>query len=68
MRNGRVSYEDDRLNQMRHSRRRVEVLCFGGLRLTGRVHAFDQYAIILSDGEEETVIFKHGVILLRYVD
>jgi sRNA-binding regulator protein Hfq len=67
-RGGRISHEDERLNEMRRSGRPVEAVCFEGLRITGRLVAFDQYALILEVDGGEAVLFKHGVIMLRYAD
>jgi len=64
----RVSHEDERLNEMRRSGRLIEAVCFDDLRLAGRLVAFDQYALILEIDGGESVVFKHGVIMLRYAD
>ncbi len=65
---GRTSHEDDRLNAMRKSGRPVEAVCFDDLRVVGRLAAFDQYALILEVDGQETVVFKHGVIMVRYAE
>jgi RNA chaperone Hfq len=67
-RGGRASHEDERLNAMRRSGRSVEAVCFEGLRVRGRLLAFDQYALVLESDAGETLLFKHGVILLRYAE
>jgi sRNA-binding regulator protein Hfq len=64
-RGGRISHEDERLNAMRRSGRPVEAVCFDDLRVTGRLVAFDQYALILEADGQEIVLFKHGVIMVR---
>lgn len=61
----RAQYQDLLLNNLRRARVPVEVLCFGGIVLTGVLRQFDTFSLILDTPDGEVLVFKHGVITLR---
>lgn len=32
-----------------------------GVRVTGKVRSYDKYSVVLEDGEQEQLIFKHSI-------
>jgi len=53
--------QDAFLNHVRKERLAITILLMGGAKLTGRIKSFDKYALVLENGGQEQLIFKHAV-------
>ncbi len=60
--------QDQFLNQVRKARIEVEVILLSGETLRGLVRSFDSFCIIVENGEEITLIYKHALIMIRPAD
>ena len=49
------------LNTARKQRIRVSIYLVNGIRLQGRIRSFDTYTILLDDGRNQTLVFKHAI-------
>ncbi len=49
------------LNTARKQRIRVSIYLVNGIRLQGRIRSFDTYTILLDDGKNQTLVFKHAI-------
>ncbi|NPB04832.1 MAG: RNA chaperone Hfq [Aquificae bacterium] len=49
------------LNTARKQKIRVSVYLVNGIRLQGRIRSFDTYTILLDDGRNQTLVFKHAI-------
>jgi len=49
------------LNTARKQRIRVSIFLVNGIRLQGRIRSFDTYTILLDDGRNQTLVFKHAI-------
>lgn len=49
------------LNTARKRRVKVTVYLVNGVRLQGRVRSFDLYTILMEDGRQQTLVYKHAV-------
>jgi host factor-I protein len=54
------SLQDEYLNQLRKDHTQVSIYLVNGVRLNGKVEAFDTYTIMLKDGVTQAV-FKHAI-------
>jgi host factor-I protein len=49
------------LNTARKQKVRVSIYLVNGIRLQGRIRSFDTYTILLDDGRNQTLVFKHAI-------
>lgn len=58
-----INLQDPYLNSLRKEQIRVSIYLINGIKLSGIVASFDQYVIILRDGENtiNQLIYKHGI-------
>ncbi len=49
------------LNTARKKRVRMTVYLINGVRLQGRVKSFDLYTVLLEDGRQQTLVYKHAI-------
>jgi len=49
------------LNTARKQRIRVSIYLVNGIRLQGKIRSFDTYTILLDDGRNQTLVFKHAI-------
>ncbi|MFN3976915.1 MAG: RNA chaperone Hfq [Aquificaceae bacterium] len=49
------------LNTARKRRVRVTIYLVNGVRLQGRVRSFDLYTILMEDGRQQTLVYKHAI-------
>ncbi len=49
------------LNTARKRRVKVTVYLVNGVRLQGRVRSFDLYTILMEDGRQQTLVYKHAI-------
>lgn len=49
------------LNTARKRKVKVSVYLVNGVRLQGKVRSFDTFTILLEDGRQQTLIYKHAV-------
>jgi len=49
------------LNTARKRRVRVTIYLVNGVRLQGRIRSFDIYTILLEDGRQQTLVYKHAI-------
>jgi host factor-I protein len=58
-----VNLQDPYLNSLRKEQIRVSIYLINGIKLSGIVASFDQYVVILRDGESTVnqLIYKHAI-------
>jgi host factor-I protein len=58
-----INLQDPYLNDLRKEQIRVSVYLINGIKLSGYVTAFDQYVLLLGDGESTVnqLIYKHAI-------
>jgi host factor-I protein len=56
-----ISIQETFFNAAVQSRKHVTVCLLTGAKLTGKVRSFDKYSILLEDGEQQQLIFKHSI-------
>lgn len=58
-----INLQDPYLNSLRKEQIRVSIYLINGIKLSGIVAAFDQYVVILRDGESTVnqLIYKHAI-------
>ncbi|MCS6875285.1 MAG: RNA chaperone Hfq [Aquificaceae bacterium] len=49
------------LNTARKRRVKVTIYLINGVRLQGRVRSFDIYTILIEDGRQQTLVYKHAI-------
>jgi len=49
------------LNTARKQKIRVSIYLVNGIRLQGKIRSFDTYTILLDDGRNQTLVFKHAI-------
>ncbi|MCS7171389.1 MAG: RNA chaperone Hfq [Aquificaceae bacterium] len=49
------------LNTARKRRVKVTIYLINGVRLQGRVKSFDLYTILIEDGRQQTLVYKHAI-------
>lgn len=49
------------LNTARKRRVKVTIYLVNGVRLQGRVRSFDLYTILIEDGRQQTLVYKHAI-------
>ncbi|ADC90007.1 RNA chaperone Hfq [Thermocrinis albus DSM 14484] len=49
------------LNTARKRRIKLTVYLINGVRLQGRVRSFDIYTILLEDGRQQILVYKHAI-------
>ncbi len=49
------------LNTARKRRVKVTVYLINGVRLQGRIMSFDLYTILLEEGRQQTLVYKHAI-------
>lgn len=49
------------LNTARKRRVKVTIYLVNGVRLQGRIRAFDLYTILMEDGRQQTLVYKHAI-------
>jgi host factor-I protein len=53
--------QDAMLNQLRKSKVKVSIYLLNGVRLQGKVRSFDLYTILIEDGKQQTLVYKHSI-------
>lgn len=61
---GKPQVQDNYLNEMRTSRKPVEVVLLGGRSLRGQVVAFDTFTIRLRCRHDDVLIFKSAIAVI----
>ncbi len=58
-----INLQDPYLNELRKEQIRVSIYLINGIKLSGYVAAFDQYVLLLRDGESTVnqLIYKHAI-------
>ncbi|MEW6656014.1 MAG: RNA chaperone Hfq [Aquificota bacterium] len=49
------------LNTARKRRVKVTIYLINGVRLQGRIRSFDLYTILMEDGRQQTLVYKHAI-------
>ncbi|RMH05064.1 MAG: RNA chaperone Hfq [Aquificota bacterium] len=49
------------LNTARKRRVKVTVYLINGIRLQGRITSFDLFTILLEEGRQQTLVYKHAI-------
>lgn len=53
--------QNEYLNNLRKNGIIVTIYLVNGIKLTGSIKAFDNYSILLTNGKEKILIFKHAI-------
>lgn len=53
--------QDTFLNTARKERQNITIYLVSGVKLTGRIRAFDKYSVVLETSNQEQLIFKHAI-------
>ncbi len=53
--------QDILLNQVRKAKIKVSIYLLNGVRLQGKVRSFDLYTILIEDGKQQTLVYKHSI-------
>jgi host factor-I protein len=56
------------LNTARKRRVKVTIYLVNGVRLQGRVRSFDLYTILIEDGRQQTLVYKHAITTIIPVE
>lgn len=67
MRKPGMNLQDSFLNQARRDNLQLSVQLVTGRHLEGRVSGFDNFTLILDDGNSKHLIYKHGIALISPV-
>jgi len=57
----RPGVQDDFLQMLVNDRTTVNVFLVNGIRLSGQLAAFDQFAVLLESGTGAQLVFKHAI-------
>ncbi len=49
------------LNTARKRSVKVTIYLINGVRLQGRIRSFDLYTILMEDGRQQTLVYKHAI-------
>ena len=49
------------LNSARKKRVKLTVYLINGVRLQGKIKSFDLYTMLLEDGRQQTLVYKHAI-------
>ncbi|WP_448583512.1 RNA chaperone Hfq [Thermocrinis sp.] len=49
------------LNTARKRRVKLTVYLINGVRIQGRVRSFDTFTILIEDGRQQTLVYKHAI-------
>jgi len=49
------------LNTARKRRVKVTIFLINGVRIQGKVRSFDTFTILVEDGRQQTLIYKHAI-------
>ncbi len=52
------------LNTARKRRVKVTIYLINGVKLQGRIRSFDLYTILIEDGRQQTLVYKHAITTL----
>lgn len=61
MNNSITSLQDSFLNALRKERVPVSIYLVNGIKLQGRIDAFDNYVVMLKYEENTQMVFKHSI-------
>jgi host factor-I protein len=57
----RPDVQDDFLQMLMNDKTAVNVFLVNGIRLSGQLAAFDQFAVLLESGSGSQLVFKHAI-------
>jgi host factor-I protein len=49
------------LNTARKRRVKVTIFLINGVRIQGKVRSFDTFTILVEDGRQQTLVYKHAI-------
>ena len=49
------------LNTARKTRVKITVYLINGVRIQGRIKSFDTFTILVEDGRQQTLVYKHAI-------
>lgn len=55
------SLQDSILNSVRKDRTEITVFLTNGFQFDGKVEAFDNYTVLISRGDSQSLVFKHAI-------
>ncbi|MFO7882246.1 MAG: RNA chaperone Hfq [Kosmotogaceae bacterium] len=60
----KFNLQDRFLNLLRINKIEVRVFLEGGFQTKGDIKSFDSFTVLLEDGEEQTLVYKHAIKML----
>jgi host factor-I protein len=60
----KFNLQDRFLNLLRINKIEVRVFLEGGFQTKGVIKSFDSFTVLLEDGEEQTLVYKHAIKML----
>ncbi|HAA85043.1 MAG TPA: RNA chaperone Hfq [Kosmotogaceae bacterium] len=60
----KYNLQDRFLNLLRINKIEVKVFLEGGFQTKGLVKSFDNFTVLLEDGQEQTLVYKHAIKMM----
>jgi host factor-I protein len=60
----KFNLQDRFLNLLRINKIEVRVFLEGGFQTKGVIKSFDSFTVLLEEGEEQTLVYKHAIKML----
>ena len=60
----KFNLQDRFLNLLRVNRIEVKIYLEGGFQTKGMVKSFDNFTVLLEDGQEQTLVYKHAIKMM----
>jgi len=61
-----INIQDYYFNQIRKQKAQIVLTLMNGLKIDGKLKAFDRYVLVVESREGEIVIFKHAVASVSF--
>jgi len=61
-----MNIQDFYFNQIRKQKAGITMTLMNGLKVEGKIKAFDRYVLVIENQEGEIIIFKHAVASITY--
>ncbi len=62
-----MNVQDHFLNTLRKEGQRITITLLDGTRIEGKISAFDTFSIIIEDGNQSKLIYKHAISMLSKI-
>lgn len=62
-----MNVQDHFLNKLRREGQKITVLLLNGERIEGKISGFDTFSIIIDDGSESKLLYKHAISMIAKI-